>query len=483
MSSPIPKSVIDELHTLIPDLVIITPDSPDYNASIDRWFFLSIKCAGAVVFPTSAAQTSSILQFTRKYSIPIATKGGGHGLRGESSTEGGVVIDLSKMKGVRVEGREIIARGGALWCEVYAEAEKFGLAAVGGICPDVGVGGFVLHGGYGFLTSQHGLGMDNMLGVEVVLADGSIVRASDNENQDLFWAMKGAGGCFGIVTEFMLKGHAQTNEVWTGKMVFPRTVLKTLTEVANRVLEVENKGNAAMGLFWTWSSGGIMIAVIPFYNGPKNDAEEFFAPLLELNPIVNKAKMVPFSQSGDSATAPGKWRKLSVARSIITPLNADFLEERMNDFEDFLSKVPDAREQSILGFEIFGTRAIVSVKQNETAFADRGNHTTVRIIPIYLKEENDGICKEWCLEMERKFQEEFEQRQNDLLSDDITRSSTGVYLNYDGEYLYTTWIAYLYLLGFGLSPNKIFGGNYEKLLELKKKYDPHNVFKNCVNLL
>ncbi|KUJ08736.1 FAD-binding domain-containing protein [Mollisia scopiformis] len=455
MSSPISKSAIDELHTLIPDLKIITPDSPEYEANIDRWFFLSIKRAGAVVFPTSVADTSSILRFTQKHSIPIAAKGGGHGLRGESSTE---------------EGNKIIARGGALWSEVYAEAEKFDLAPVGGICPDVGVGGFVLHGGYGFLSSAHGLGVDNMLEVEVVLADGSVVCASDSENQDLFWAMKGAGGCFGIVTEFVLKGHEQKNEVWTGKMIFPKTTLKVVVEMGNRILERENKGNAVMGHFWGYSteSEEVMLAIIPFYNGPQNEAEEFFAPLLELNPIVNKAKMVPFSQSGDSATVAGKWRKLSVARSMITPMNADFLEERLNEFEEFLQKVPDAREQSIVGFEIMGTRALTSVKQNETAFADRGNHTTVRIIPIYLNEDNYEVCKKWCFEMERKFQMEFEQRQKDPLLDETTRSSTGVYLNYDG---------------FGLSAKTIFGVNYERLVELKKKYDPQNVFKNCVDLL
>ncbi|RDW65130.1 FAD-binding-containing protein [Coleophoma cylindrospora] len=468
MSSPIPKSVIDELRTLVPDLAIVTPNSPDYEASIDRWFFLSVKRAGAVVFPITAAQVSLILQFTRKNSIPIATKGGGHGIRGESSTEGGIVIDLSKMKGVRVEGSKIITRGGAIWCEVYDEAEKFGLAAVGGICPDVGVGGFLLHGGYGFLTSEHGLGMDNMLEVEVVLADGSIVRASDHENQDLFWAMKGAGGCFGIVTEFVLKGHQQKNEVWTGKMIFPRTALRAVTEMGNRVLESQNKGHSVLGHFWVYSPEGMMIEATPFYNGPEDEAKKFFAPLLELNPVVNKAKMVPFSQSGASATAPGKWRKLSGARSMITPMNADFLEERMDEFEEFLNTVPDAREQSVVGFEIIGTRAIVSVKQNETAFANRGKHSTVRIIPVYSKEENDEVCKEWCLEMERKFQKDFEQRQKDPLLDEVTRSSTGLYLNYDG---------------FGLSPNKIFGCNYERLVELKKKYDPRNVFKNCVDLL
>lgn len=434
MSFIISKSSVGELQSLIPDLVIVTPDSPDYEASIDRWAFLSIKRAGAVVFPTSAAQTSAILHFTSKNSIPIATKGGGHGLRGESSTEGGLVVDLSKMKGVRVEGTKIVARGGALWCEVYAEAEKFGLTAVGGICPDVGVGGFALHGGYGFLTSKHGLSADNILEAEVVLADGSIVRASDDENEDLFWALKGAGGCFGIVTEFVLKGHEQNNEVWTGKMIFPRTELKALTEMGNRILENDSEGKAVMGQFWAYSPDGVKIAAIPFYNGPQSEAEKFFAPLLDLNPMVNETRMIPFSQSGASATEPGQWRKLSVARSIITPMNADFLEERMTEFEDFLDRIPDAREHSIIGFEVFGTRAIVSIKQNETAFANRGKQTTVRIIPVYSNEENDGVCKEWCLEMERKFQKEFEQRQKDPLLDETTRLSTGVYLNYDGEY-------------------------------------------------
>ncbi len=106
----------------------------------------------------------------------------------------------------------------------------------------------------------------------------------------------------------------------------------------------------------------------------------------------------------------------------------------MNEFEKFLESVPDAREQSIMGFEILGTRSITSIKQDETAFADRGGHTTVRIIPTYTKEENDEMCKEWCLEMERKFQVEFERRQKDPGLDEVTKSSTGVYLNYDGGF-------------------------------------------------
>jgi FAD/FMN-containing dehydrogenase len=130
MSSPNLKYALQELHKELPDLTIITPNSPDYETSIERWFFLSARQAGAVVLPTSASEISTILKLPQKHSLPIAVEGGGHGLRGESSSDGGVVIDLTKLKGVRVEGSKIIASGGVLWSEVYTETGKFGLAAV-----------------------------------------------------------------------------------------------------------------------------------------------------------------------------------------------------------------------------------------------------------------------------------------------------------------------------------------------------------------
>jgi hypothetical protein len=97
---------------------------------------------------------------------------------------------------------------------------------------------------------------------------------------------------------------------------------------------------------------------------------------------------------------------------MMAPMNADFLEERMNEFEEFLNSVQDAKEQSIVGFEIFGTRAILSVKQDETAFADRGKHATVRIIPTYTEQQYDTVCKDWSLDMGEKFQREFERAQH-----------------------------------------------------------------------
>ena len=344
------------------------------------------------------------------------------------------MIDLSEMKGVVVEGTKVIAKGGVLWNEVYAEVEKFELAAVGGVCPDVGIGGFLLHGGYGFLSGARGLGLDSVLEMEVVLADGSIVRASEVENQDLFWAMRGAGGCFGVVTEFVLQAYEQNNEVWTGRLMFPRSALKVVTEMGNRVAAGGNGGKAVMGQFWKYSAEGMMLLVVPFYNGSEDEARAFYAPLLELNPVVNHVKMVPYSQSGETATPPGKWRKLSAARSVISPMSYEFLEERLSDFEKFLERVPDAREESVVGFEIYPTSALVSVKQHETAFSDRGNHTTARILPIYSNEENDAVCKEWALEMDQKFAELFEQRKLDPDMDEVTKLSTGVYLNYDGKF-------------------------------------------------
>ncbi|KAL1985690.1 hypothetical protein VTN96DRAFT_7438 [Rasamsonia emersonii] len=471
--APISPSQIAELRSLLPNLHIVTPDSPEYESAITRWNSLGERNAGAVAFPTAAQEVSTLLGFASTHALDIAVKAGGHGRRGCSSTTGGLCVDLSRMNAVSVDtaSRRIIVGGGALWSDVYVEAEKYGLAAVGGISPSVGVGGLALHGGYGWLTGAHGLALDNILEMQIALANGSLVRASATENEDLFWAMKGAGSLFGAVTEFVLQGYEQKDPVWSGILLFGRESLATIVQVCNKVLARESQGEAALCVGWGILPGRGKepeIWVAPWYNGPEDKAKEFFAPLLDLQPALNTTKMVPFSASGlAGASAQGKeWRKHENGSSAMAPLDPVFLDRMFDDFAQFLKTVPDA-QRSTVAFEVHNPYPTMRVGQTGTAFPDRGNQVNVLIIPTWTKEENDEACRNWCREFSAKVGEEFERRKREEGVDEVTKTSVGVYSNYDG---------------LGLSPKEIFGVNYERLVELKKKYDPDNLFRNFVDL-
>ena len=213
------------------------------------------------------------------------------------------------MTGVSVNplSKRVTTEGATVWGSVYAAAERLGLAVVGGLIPSVGVGGFTLNGGLGWLTSAHGVALDNLLEADVVLADGRVLTCSETENEDLFWAIRGAGSAFGIVTRFVLQAHEINRKVWSGMMRFESKYLKAVVDMTNKVMSEENDGTAstAFGLF---AQGGVLeVGVLVFYNGPEDEAKKYFAPLLDVPRKVDLAGMVPFSQAiMPHGSAPGR---------------------------------------------------------------------------------------------------------------------------------------------------------------------------------
>ncbi len=175
------------------------PSHPRYGASIQRWSRAAEKPAGLALVPTTAHEVSLVVKYATENNLDLAIRGGGHSTAGASSTNGGLLIDLSRMSSVRVDSDKnlLYVGGGATWGQVDNEAWKHGLATVGGTVSDTGVGGLALGGGYGWLSGQHGLTIDNIVEVEMVLADGRVVRCSEREESDLFWAVRGAGQNFG----------------------------------------------------------------------------------------------------------------------------------------------------------------------------------------------------------------------------------------------------------------------------------------------
>ena len=189
-----------------------------FNAMIDRRPALIARCTGT-------ADVISAVRYARELGMPIAVRCGGHSVSGHSAgDEGALVIDLSPMKGVRVdpEGRTARANGGVQWGEYDRETTTFGLATPGGRVTTTGVGGFTLGGGYGWLSTQYGLTCDNLLSADVVTADGRLVTASETENEDLFWGLRGGSGNFGIVTSFEFRVHP-VGPMYAGLMLFDRS--------------------------------------------------------------------------------------------------------------------------------------------------------------------------------------------------------------------------------------------------------------------
>src|SRR5262247_3735296 len=196
-----------------------------HNGMIDRRPALIVRCAGV-------ADIMAAVTFAQRHHLVAAVRGGGHGVPGFAVCDGGVMIDLSRMKAVRVApvNRTARAEGGVTWGTFDHETQAFDLATTGGIARPTGIAGLTLGGGHGFLMRSYGLACDNLLAVDLVTADGRLLTASASEYADLFWGVRGGGGNFGVVTSFEYHLHPVGPELWSGLVVYPaaqaRTVLR-----------------------------------------------------------------------------------------------------------------------------------------------------------------------------------------------------------------------------------------------------------------
>ncbi|MEO7663918.1 MAG: FAD-binding oxidoreductase, partial [Candidatus Limnocylindrales bacterium] len=205
----IPAAAIDSLRGSVEGQVFTSAD-PGYDAARAVWNAMIDRRPAVIVQVSSTTDVVAAVRLARATGMPISVRGGGHNVAGHAVGDGSVMVDLSSMRDVAVDPERRIARvqGGATWADVDKATQLHGLATPGGLISDTGVGGLTLSGGIGWLRSRYGLCIDNLVGAEVVTADGQVRRASADEHADLLWALKGGGGNFGVVTAFEFQLHA-----------------------------------------------------------------------------------------------------------------------------------------------------------------------------------------------------------------------------------------------------------------------------------
>ncbi len=418
-----------------------------YNAMIDKQPALIARCAGV-------ADVIHAVNFARTNNLLVSVCGGGHNVSGNAISDGGLMIDLSPMKGVRVdpEGKTARAEPGATWGEFDHETQVFGLATTGGLVSTTGVAGLTLGGGLGWLMGNHGLACDNLISVDVVTADGQFLTASDSQNQDLFWGLRGGGGNFGIATSFEFQLHP-VGPMLGGILIYPLDqATETLVFLDDFTRTTPDELGTFIG-FVTSPEGERVMAIFVSYNGAVEEGELILKPLREFGtPLADMIGPMPYTQvqrmmdEGFPAGRQNYWKS-----NFLKGLNS----EAIDIIVDHVAKAPSPF--SAVAIEQFGG-AVNRVGMDDTAFNHRNARYNLLIVGIWTDLAAKAENVKWV---------------RDLWDAMEPYSSGGVYVNYLGQEADEG--AERIKAAYG--PEK-----YERLVALKNKFDPTNLFRMNQNI-
>ncbi|KAL4904038.1 hypothetical protein BDW74DRAFT_179130 [Aspergillus multicolor] len=465
----IPLAAIESLRSSLTSSLIFTPADEGYQESLRRWSDTGRKEAGVVIQPTSEPDILTALKWSQSQEIPIdlAIKCGGHSVSGTSSSAGGLVIDLSRMNSVTVDpaSKTITVQGGAVWRDVDETAAKYNLAAVGGTVNHTGVGGLTLGGGYGWLSGQYGLTIDNLLSARVILGNGTIVTASEKENSDLFWALRGAGYNFGIVSSFTFQGYEQKDPVYAGILAYTPDKVERVVEILNALLlEKPDPRSGAIAIFAQPPGAPVpMVNVLVFYNGTESEGKTRFADLLGLEHVANTISMIPYSQMNSLQNPMATYGDRKSFKGVFfnPPLSPSFAATMLAEFTEKVQSDPDLGASALL-LEFYDMSKTVSIPRDATAFASRGTTQNGIITLRWSDSSKDQEHRAWARAVQERWKGELEKGGGSNLD---AKGEAGVpqYINYAEP-------------GDAVVGN-IYGENLPRLKELKRKFDPANVFK------
>jgi len=398
-----------------------------------------------VVQCTSADDVRNAVMFASERNLLVSVKGGGHSLPGKSTCDGGMMIDLSQMHATDVDtdARIIRIEGGALLGHLDNATLEYGMITTTGIVSHTGVGGFTLGGGYGRVDRLFGLAIDNVLAATVVTADGEVVTASEDENADLFWGLRGGGGNFGVATEFVYRAHPFDVNVYGGTLVFKlsRDLLKFYADFGQTVAD---EANIEPGVFIT-EDGTRMVGVEVVYTGDHKKGAQVLAPLLSLPGRVEGelgAKSYRDIQTADDGFM-SHGRQYYLKSGLITELTPDVIDVML---ENLMSDKPSGAWFQHLG------GSIARVASDATAYSHRNAAFNIGIMYI----GDDPEANEAGIANARRFYS------------DLAPHMSGFYTNLNDDTERNTWGNY--------------GENYPQLSELKAKYDPTNLFRLNANI-
>jgi len=415
-----------------------------YNGMINRHPAMIVRCAGV-------SDVIGCVHVARDNNLLVAVKGGGHNVTGNAVCDGGIMIDLTPMKGVRVDlsARTAHAQAGLTWNEFDLETQAFGLATTGGFFSQTGIAGLTLGGGLGWLMRTHGIVCDNLLSVDMVTADGQLLTASERENQELFWGVRGGGANFGVVTSFEYRLHTVGPMVLAGMVFHPLAKAKEVLQFHREYTSMAPDEVSVAAAFMTSPDGVPLVAMVFFYNGPVEAAEEAARPLREFGPpLQDLIQPMPYrtvQTMFDAAFPSGQqnyWRS-----NFLKVLSDDAIDTMV----EYVAAVPSP--QSLVIIEQFGG-AVGRVNEDQTAFSHRQWPYNFLIAAMW----PDPVDNDKNIEWTRHLWEAM-----------LPFTADRVYLNYMSED----------------AEDRIkasYGANYDRLVALKNKYDPTNLFRLNQNI-
>ncbi len=438
---------------------LVRPGDSNYDESREIWNAMIDRKPGLIVRCSGTADVINTVKFARQHNLLVSVRGAGHNIGGKSLADGAVLIDLGLMNYVRVDpdARQAIVGGGATLGDLDHETQAFGLACPVGINSTTGIAGLTLGGGFGWLSRSHGLTIDNLVAVDLVTADGRLLHCSAAEYTDLFWAIRGGSGNFGIITAFRFKLHHVGPEVMSGPAVFPfeqaGDILKAYRDFCARCPDQLTvwaviRDAPPLPFLPPEHHGKRSLIIVALYNGDLGEGEKLISPIRELGDAVADGfaphPFVGFQQAFDPLLTPGArnyWKSHN-----FTSLSNELIEQIV----DFGGRLPSP-DSEIFVAQMGG--ATNRIAPNATAYPHRDAEFVMNVHTRWQEPSQDQTCIDWA----REFYEAT-----------LPMATGGVYVNFISEGEERIDGAY--------------GENYARLARIKSEYDPDNFFRVNQNI-
>ncbi|HEY7622262.1 MAG TPA: FAD-binding oxidoreductase [Solirubrobacteraceae bacterium] len=439
---------------------LITPGDPGYDEARTIWNGAHDRYPALIVRAAGVADVMRAVEFARSEELLVSVRGGSHSIPGFSTNDGGIVIDLSPMKGVRVDAqqRTAIAQTGLTWSQFDHETQAFGLATTGGLVSSTGIAGFTLGGGVGWLMRKHGLAADNLIGADVVTAEGRLVHASEDENPELFWGLRGGGGNFGIATSFEYQLHRVGPTVTAGVVFYPgeraaeilRFYRDWVDEAPDELTTLVNLLTAPPAPFLPeeWH-GKPLVAIVGMHCGSVEDGERAVRPLRELgDPVADLMGPLPYvAMQGliDPLWGPGAHSYMKAGW--LGGLDDAAIDTLVRYHRDVTSPKTEIHVHHMGG-------AVARVPAAATAFGDRSAPFLLNIIASTFTADGYDGAVAWAQELHA------------AMTPSLTGGSYINFLSAEGDE----------------RVRAAYGSNYDRLVALKDEYDPTNLFRLNQNI-